>query len=108
METRCTGICLLLFCYRWAILLVDESVLDFLSNGRGFFPALFSRNGSVVLLFLLHCFDALEYLCTVLISLLCSGLSRVRLKNNIYYLSLSFLRACCYIHFSLPTHALIN
>ena len=22
--------------------------------------------------------------------------------------SLSFLRACCYIHFSLPTHALIN
>jgi len=23
-------------------------------------------------------------------------------------LSLSFLRACCYIHFSLPTHALIN
>ena len=81
METRYTGICLLLFCYRRAILLVEESVFDFPSNGRGFFPALLSRNDGVVLLFLLYCLDALEYLFTVLISLLCSGLSRVRLIN---------------------------
>ena len=81
METRCTGICLLLFCYRRAILLVDEFVFDLHSNGRGFFPALVSRNDGVVLLFLLHCFDVLEYLCTVLLSLLCSGLSRVRMNT---------------------------
>ena len=81
METRCTGICLLLFCYGRAILLVDEFVFDLHSNGRGFFPALVSRNDGVVLLFLLHCFDVLEYLCTVLLSLLCSGLSRVRMNT---------------------------
>ena len=53
--------CRLLFCYLWAILLVVETVFDFHSNGRGFFPTLVSRNDGVVLLFLLHCFDALEY-----------------------------------------------
>jgi len=72
-------------------LLVDESVLDFHSNDRGFFPTLVSRNDGVFLLFLLHCFDTLEYLCTVLISLLCSGLCRVRLNvlehsGSLYYI----------------------
>jgi hypothetical protein len=43
----------------FAVILLSLSHL--VSSGRGFFPALVSRNDGVVLLFLLHCFDALEY-----------------------------------------------
>ena len=74
-------------------MLVDEFVFDLHSNGRGFFPALVSRNDGVVLLFLLHCFDALEYLCTVLMSFLCSGLSRVIMSRDMYHL-LSVYHVC--------------